>query len=549
MRNDTHAQFGLYLMKASAGRRLRQLTAVALAVTLVSGCSSRQSSSPGADGVPSFAGAVVADEPQAALVGRDILIAGGSAADAATAMYFAMAVTLPTQASLGGGGMCISFNYMTNEVQALDFLARPTMQTASGVDRPIAIPGNIRGYYALHGVYGRLRWSQLLAPAENLARFGFPVSRALSNDLAPWESALAREPQMRALFSAEEGRRMVVEGDTLVQPDLAGVLAGLRTSGPAAFYSGPLAERFLSGVHEAGGALTAEELADYQPIWRKPLMVGFDDKRAYFAPPPPAGGVIAGQMWSMLVKNDRFRDASEADRDELVLAAAERAFADRRRWASGGLSDWPNLVSSARVEALLAEPDDTPRADAAADAPATENPAVATLVAIDAQGSAVACGVTLNSLLGTGRIATGTGIILAAAPGQGGRGAAMLGPMVVIKPSGRQFVFAGAAAGGVAAPTALIEVASRALLAAQPLDDAEAAPRMHGGSDPQVVYVEHGANASNRQNLTDRGYQVVVAEQLGKVNAIACPEGLQSNPEGCAAASDPRGFGLVANTE
>ena len=100
----------------------------------------------------------------------------------------------------------------------------------------------------------------------------------------------------------------------------------------------------------------------------------------------------------------------------------------------------------------------------------------------------------------------------------------------------------------MAAPTALIEVASRALLAVQPLMMRR--PLTHARRQrSQVVYVEPGANASNRQNLTDRGYQVVVAEQLGKVNAIACPEGLQSNPEGCAAASDPRGFGLAANTE
>jgi gamma-glutamyltranspeptidase/glutathione hydrolase len=524
------------------------LTAVALVVTLVSGCSSRQSSSPGSDGVPSFAGAVVADEPQAALVGRDILIAGGSAADAVIAMYFTMAVTLPSQASLGGGGMCISFDSVTNEAQALDFLARRPTQAAAGVDRPIAIPGNIRGFYALHGVYGRLRWSQLLAPAENLARFGVQVSRALSNDLAPLESALAREPQMRRLFSAEGGRRMVVEGDTLVQPDLAAVLASVRTLGAGDFYSGALAERFLKGVHEAGGALTSVELADYQPIWRKALMVGFDDKRAYFAPPPPAGGVIAGQMWSMLVKDDRFNQASPTNRDMLAIAAAERAFADRQRWASS-VSDWQHLVSSTRVDALLAQPTNSTRGELPADEPATENPAAATLVAIDAQGSAIACAVTLNSLLGTGRIATGTGIILAASPGQGGRGAAMLGPMIVVKPSGRQFVFAGAAAGGVAAPTALIDVARRVLLTDQPLDEAEAAPRMHGGSDPQIIYVEPGVYARSTQALVDGGYTIAKTESLGRVNAIACPGGLQSGPEQCVAATDPRGFGLAASTE
>ena len=547
MRNDIHDQFGPGETKASVDCCLRQLTAAALALALLVGCSSRQATAPGGAGVTGFSGAVAADEPQAALVGRDILIAGGSAADAAIAMYFTMAVTLPSQASLGGGGTCVSFSYVTNEAQALDFLARPSTQASSSVERPTAIPGNIRGFYALHGVYGRLRWSQLVAPAENLARFGVPVSRALSNDLAPLESALAREPQMRRLFSAEGGRRMVVEGDTLVQSDLAAVLASVRTSGPGDFYSGPLATQFLKGVHEAGGALDAAELADYQPVWRKPLAVGFDDKRAYFAPPPPAGGVIAGQMWSMLVKGDRFAETPAEQRGTVLIETAERAFADRQRWASGA-SDAQDLVSSAHVTALMAQPNETTSAAPTAE-PATENPAAATFVAVDAEGSAVACAVTLNSLLGTGRIATGTGIVLAAAPGHGGRGAAMLGPMVVVKPGGRQFVFAGAATGGVAAPTALVDVAARVLLANQPLDEASAAPRMHGGSDPELVYVEQGAGARSLRTLADRGYQAVTVERLGRVNAIGCPGGLQSSPEQCVAATDPRGFGLAASTE
>jgi gamma-glutamyltranspeptidase/glutathione hydrolase len=547
MRNEIHGQFGPDTTKASVGCCLRQFTAAALAIALLVGCSSRQTPGPGAPDDKVYSGAVAADEPQAALAGRDILMAGGSAADAATAMYFTMAVTLPTQASLGGGGTCVTFNSLTNEVQALDFLARPPAET-SGVERPTAIPGNIRGFYALHGVYGRLRWSQLIAPAENLARFGVPVSRALSNDLAPLESALAREPQMRRLFSAEGGRRMVVEGDTLVQSDLAEVLASVRTSGPGDFYSGPLAMQFLKGVGEAGGALEAADLASYQPVWRKPLAVGFDDKRAYFAPPPPAGGVIAGQMWSMLVKDDRFDEASADQRDAVLVTTAERAFVDRQRWASG-ISDAQELVSSGRVTALLAQRNLTAGAGAAVAEPATENPAAASFVAVDAQGSAVACAVTLNSFLGTGRIAAGTGIVLAAAPGSGGRGAAMLGPMLVVKPSGREFVFAGAAAGGVAAPTALVDVAARVLLAGEPLDKASAAPRMHGGSDPELVYVERGASAGSLQTLIDRGYEPVKVESLGRVNAIACPKGLESSPERCEAATDPRGFGLAVNTE
>src|SRR5258708_11686988 len=45
--------------------------------------------------------AVSADESRAAEIGRDILQSGGNATDAATAMYFALAVTFPSAAWLG----------------------------------------------------------------------------------------------------------------------------------------------------------------------------------------------------------------------------------------------------------------------------------------------------------------------------------------------------------------------------------------------------------------------------------------------------------------
>jgi gamma-glutamyltranspeptidase/glutathione hydrolase len=538
------------MLEASVSNGLRQFTGVILAVALtaLAGCSSGTAPAPGAYGVePGFVGAVVADEPQAALIGRDVLRQGGTAADAAIAMYFAMAVTLPSQAALGGGGVCISFNPATNEAQSLEFLARPPAVTEASGDRPTAVPGNVRGMFALHGIYGRLRWAQLLAPAENLARFGFPVSRTLAADMAEVEGALAAEPQVRRIFSGPEGALLVREGDRLVQPDLARALALIRTNGPTEFYTGKLADEFLAGVQSVGGTLERTDLALYQPVWRRPLQVGYDDRKAYFTPPPPAGGGLVGQVWAILVKDSRWLDAQEGLRDAVLVDAGRRAFTDRPLWGRSPANP-QELVSSDRIDMLIGEAGAVPAPSSGAP-PQPENPATATFVALDREGAAVACSVTLNSLFGTGRVAEGTGIVLAALPGPGGRGAAMLGPMLVVQPRGRQFVFAGAAAGGVAAPTALADVAARALLAEQPLDAATSAPRMHSGSVASIVYSEPGASAASLQALANRGWEIVTTPKLGRVNAILCPEGMQSSPELCVAGTDPRGLGLAVTAD
>ena len=109
--------------------------------------------------VEGFYGGVAADEPHAVLVGRDVLAAGGSAADAAVAMYFMLSVTYSSAASLGGGGLCLTRDSKTEKVETLDFLGQ-TSSGAGGV--PINVPGNPRGFFALHAKYGSLEWREII---------------------------------------------------------------------------------------------------------------------------------------------------------------------------------------------------------------------------------------------------------------------------------------------------------------------------------------------------------------------------------------------------
>ncbi len=525
-------------------------------IFLAGGCSSTEKPQQGVVGfVEGFLGGVAADEPRAATIGRDVLSAGGTAADAATAVYFALSVTMPSAASLGGGGVCIVHDWKTKKTETLDFLPRPPKAIPAGADRPTAVPGNPRGFFALHSRFGRLRWETLVGSAENLARFGTPVSRAFAVDLARVGNALLADPNARRIFGQAGGQRVAGEGETVMQFELASMLGLIRRAGPGDFYDGQAAHQLVAAVNAAGGSLSIDDLRSYRPVWRETIRVPFGNKVAHFTSPPGAAGGLAAGMWRMLADDDRFEDASPAVRDHLLAETALRAFADRGRWLQDdGTSSVPlaELAAPARAAALMASYREDRHTPAAEIAPPPverlENPAATSFVVVDRDSSTVACTLTMNYLFGTGRMAGGTGIVLAAMPGSAGRGPTSLGPMMVLNENVNEVIFAGVASGGAAAPTALINVAARALLGEQTLAQAMEAKRVHHQGVPDITFVENGLSEEAREELGRRGHQVKVSPILGRVNAAYCPDGLPSHSNLCTIATDapPRGYGLTA---
>src|SRR5690625_2341893 len=139
-------------------RRRGGIMAVALAA-LLAACSGEPT--PGkVEIVEGFAGLVVADEPRAAVIGRDILGRNGTAVDAAVAMGFAMTASYPSRVGLGGGGLCVVYDGPNLKGTFIDFL--PDADARGAVAPMLA-----RGLALLHARFGSLRWELLLAPAEN----------------------------------------------------------------------------------------------------------------------------------------------------------------------------------------------------------------------------------------------------------------------------------------------------------------------------------------------------------------------------------------------
>lgn len=488
--------------------------------------------------IQGFGGLVAADEPRAVVSARDILSAGGTAADAAVAMYFTMAVTQPSTASLGGGGVCVVFDKEKKRTEVLDFLATPS-GVAARTPTPNAVPGNVRGFYALHAKYGKLRWEQLLADAERLARQGTPVSRALISDLNMAAPLLARDPLARSIFLKADGS-IPSEGEQFQQHDLAATIARVRRS-PGEFYAGALGRELVQSVTAIGGTLSIEDLRDFRPQNRDALTVKIGSQTAYFAPPPAVAGATAAQIVGQLT--DRWGAASADLRPYLLAEAAGHAFADRTRWMQP--HGWSNdaggdLVSSARLTALAQGLDGGRHQAVQAPKPVDAIPA-ASLVALDSYGSAVACNVTTYGLFGNGRVAPGTGIVMAGVPGLTS-GPPAVGPVLVVNANSNELRFAGAASGGVSAATALAQVVLDNQVAGVKLDQAEAAGRVHYSGNPDIAFAESGANPSALQS---HGFEVKTTPMPSRVQALSCSGGLPSFSR-CQVAADPRGFGLTA---
>ncbi len=510
--------------------------------------------------VKGFLGGVAVDEPRASLVGRDILSSGGSAADVAVAVSFALSVTLPSSASLGGGGVCVVHDAESNTTESLDFLPAVPKRIPAGAVRPVAVPGTVRGLALLHAKYGRLPWPQLVSPAESLARFGNQVSRAFARDLDRIPPAMKAAPEILRIFGQGPGGRLIREGDFFKQLDLSAVLGRIRAHGAGDFYTGLTGRQFATAVAKARGGLSLNDLRSYTPRWLPTLKLPYI-KNTQFHFPMSAGpsGVLMAQMIGMLIENGDWENASPAERKHLMAEISARAFSHRKRWlrnGGGNVVEPAKLVSKESIKSLIAgfrEERHTP-GDAGKGSPAAPpgNPTGTGFVVVDREGSAVACGLTLNNLFGVGRIASGMGIILAALPGPGGRGPDSLAPMLLISSVFNVFYFSAAASGGPVASSALAGVTVGTLLGrtGESLEGAINAKRVHNNGGPDLTYYEQGMTPAVLEDLSKRGHRLSPTESMGLVNAIFCPTGIPSD-EGlsCETRADPRGFGLAAGAE
>ena len=288
-------------------------------------------------------GMVATSQPLATQVALDILKAGGSAVDAAIAANATLGLMEPTGCGIGGDLFAIVWDAEKGELTGLNASGRSpeslTLQHFRDLGMEgipylgpltVSVPGAVDGWYELHGRYGRLPMSDLLAPAISYAEEGFPVTQFIAN---LWQENVESRQEFAGVKEVYmPGGAAPKTGDVFKNPNLANTYKKIAAGGRDAFYKGDIAKSIDAYMAEHGGFLTYEDLAKHTSEWVTPQKTNYRGYDVYELP-PNGQGIIALQMLNILEGYD-LRSMGYGTKEYLhtLIEAKKVAYEDRGKF-------------------------------------------------------------------------------------------------------------------------------------------------------------------------------------------------------------------------
>jgi gamma-glutamyltranspeptidase/glutathione hydrolase len=255
------------------------------------------------------------------------------------------------------------------------------------------------------------------------------------------------------------------EGTVVSNKALSVTLGSVRLAQGDGFYSGPVASSLINASTLAGAALSQAELSGYRVQQSNPRLASLGNASAIVPGPATGAGTFIASVIAGLVPGEP---------KVSVVGALRKAL------SGFNITSVPPDLGATGFAAL------------------------------DANGEAVACAVTLNGPFGAGRSAPDSGVTFAASPTRPtGISSAFLTPIIGI--GGGETVLAGAGAGG---------------------------PNGSGAILYALLKMARGGSVGRSQDLLSTGLAPYVT-----ANAITCQNGL------CVALPDPGGNGLGARAD
>ncbi|KAG6614230.1 gamma-glutamyltransferase [Phytophthora cinnamomi] len=296
-------------------------------------------------------GMVSCSQPLASEIGLRVLKRGGNAVDAAIAIAAALNVTEPCSTGVGGDCFLLFFDAKTKQVRGLNGSGRsPAALTAeqaikdlgqdarvipSGHGHAVTVPGTVAGWVDAVEAWGSLSLGEILAPAIELAREGFPVSPLTA---ASWERGkfqLLRGPNAAELLNADGEAPKA--GEIFKNENLAVCFEEVVAKGKKAFYDdGRIAQAIVSMVREKGGVMTIEDLKNHKSTFVTPISTRFQGADVHEIPPNGQGitALLALNILSQLTKDGGLPAKGSAEEVHLQIEALRLAFADAKWFVS-----------------------------------------------------------------------------------------------------------------------------------------------------------------------------------------------------------------------
>jgi len=258
-------------------------------------------------------GMVVSQNNLSSDIGIEILNKGGNAVDAAVAVGFSLAITLPRAGNLGGGGFMLVYLKERDEIFYIDYRSKSPLnasidnifdlngktikpkdftndmfnKTRYGYKAP-AIPGTVAGLLEAHENFGKLPLEEVLAPAIRQAREGITVSYDLEKAIDDTHQ-LKKDPESLKIYFKDGVA--IKENSLFKRPDLENTFQLIASNGKEGFYEGDIANEIVKSMNENGGLFTLEDLKNYKPQISEPIVASYRGNLVFTAGPPSGGGI------------------------------------------------------------------------------------------------------------------------------------------------------------------------------------------------------------------------------------------------------------------
>jgi len=505
-------------------------------------------------------GMVVSQNQSSSDIGVEILNMGGNAIDAAVAVGFSLAITLPRAGNIGGGGFMLVYLNDEKKTIAVDFRSAAPKNLSkndflflkNNYDqrrygyKASGVPGTVAGLLQTHDRYGKLPLKKILQPVIKQAQKGIQVSYDLNQAIGSADQISLNNESKNIYY---QNNRPIKEHLLMKRPDLAWTLREIARNGEEAFYTGSIAKKIVQAMQENGGYISAKDLQEYKPRFAEPIQTTYRNHMV-LAHPPPAGGAAVLLEGLNILENFSTDEIgpNSASFLHLFAEALQRGHMDRSRYMGDPqFYDVPikKIISKKRANSLAKTINfdkATPPSTLNPDSLFHEGENTTHYSIIDKHGNVVSNTYTLGYSFGSGVTIPGTGILMdnqmnnfayqygdpevidrSASIGNrfepGKRPMSTMTPIIIFDENNELKLITGSP-GGALIPAAVLRVVTGVIDFNLNLGEATMLPRLHKDWPYKNLRLEKGFSQDTLQILESYGHELEESKTMGSTQSI-----------------------------